>query len=174
MKNFMYWDVVEAELIKILTDALPMEIASKIISGDFKNVPVPSDGEKFRSFFPAVLVSITDDIIAYDNAGLMPTTQAYCFKIYYLCIDNGRSGKTGIESRKAAKQICNVLMNNRTLSDLYIEKSETEVGMQGMGGEVNAVNFESEITELFYQMDVPVHVTSVDYQYWIKTFRVNT
>jgi len=170
MKNFIYWDIVESELIKILTDALPESSAKKIIAGDFKRIPTPNSRE-YDSFFPAILVNITDDNISYDNTSLMPTTQAYSFTIYYLCLDD-RSKNVGMESRKAAKEICNVLMNNRTLSDLYVEKSETEAGMQGLGGEVCEVSFESEITELFYQMNIPVQVTAISYQYWVKTFRV--
>lgn len=167
-KNAFYWNEVEAAIIKLLTEQVPADMAKKVVAGNFQLLPTPADDD-FNDFFPAILVAVQGANIDYDNAALKPTTQDYAFKIYYLTTDDGVSTEQG--NRKAVRLICNALFEDFTLGDLYIEKSETEIGMQGLGGQIFSLNFESEIMELFYQLQIPVHVSEIDYVYTVKTFR---
>ena len=169
MKNYFYTTEVADKMKELFDRELPLDIAKNISVGDFTVLPAP---DKLEEYLPAVIINVSEQDVSDSNLSLDIFTQQYTYDLYYLYPYTFKEFEdTPKKATKNAEYVANLLMNLRTLEDFTIDPTSLEAGGQVVTSAISKLDYDNAETKLFRSLDIPAHITHIEYYLAFRTFR---
>lgn len=167
--NYFYIKEISNRIKMILDENLDANIAMNISCGEFNILPDP---QVFNKYLPAVIIDLKNISNNNANESLGINYTPYVFEISYIYpYDFKNKEEMSLRAKENTRLIANILMDNKTLNDFEIQRSNKEVGGKIITSYLSSINFDESETKFFREIDISCHISKIYYEVGFRTYR---